>query len=47
MKTMRGTQYPLKSLRMFLADLGFKKIEVRIFPVTSNGAYDTFVFATK
>ena len=47
MKTMRGTQYPVRSLRQFLASLGFKKIEVRIFPVTSNGAYDTFVFAAK
>lgn len=47
MKTMRGTQYPLNSLRLFLVSLGFKKIEIRIFPVTSNGAYDTYVFATK
>jgi ubiquinone/menaquinone biosynthesis C-methylase UbiE len=46
-KTMRGTLYPIKSLQMFLADLGFKKIEIRLFPVTSNGVYDTFVFATK
>jgi hypothetical protein len=46
-KTMRGTQYPIKSLRMFLADLGFTKIEIRLFPVTSNGMYDSFVFATK
>jgi ubiquinone/menaquinone biosynthesis C-methylase UbiE len=47
MRTMRGTQYPLKSLRLFLASLGFKNIEIRMFPVTSNGLYDTFVFATK
>lgn len=36
-KTMRGTQYPMGPLRVFLTDLGFKKIEFRIFPVTSNG----------
>lgn len=47
MKTMRGTQYPVNSLRSFLVSLGFKKIEVRMFPVTSNGAFDAFVFATK
>lgn len=46
-KTMRGTQYPIKPLRLFLASLGFKKIEFRFFPVTSNGVHDTFVFATK
>jgi ubiquinone/menaquinone biosynthesis C-methylase UbiE len=47
MKTMRGTQYPLESLRLFLTSLGFKKIEIRIFPVTSNGLHETYVFATK
>ncbi len=47
MKTMRGTQYPMKPLRLFLANLGFKRIEFRIFPVTSNGMHDTFVFAAK
>jgi ubiquinone/menaquinone biosynthesis C-methylase UbiE len=47
MKTMRGTRYPISSLRQFLTGLGFKNIEVRMFPVTSNGSYDSFVFATK
>ena len=46
-KTMRGTQYPIKSLRLYLSDLGFTRIEIRLFPVTSNGTYDSFVFATK
>jgi len=46
-KTMRGTQYPIKSLCQFLTDLGFKGVEFRIFPVRSNGAYESFVFATK
>lgn len=47
LRTMRGTQYPIKGLRLFLVSLGFNKIEFRIFPVTSNGLHDTFVFATK
>src|ERR1017187_6903197 len=46
-KTMRYTQYPIKPLRLFLSNLGFKKVEFRIFPVNSNGAHDSFVFATK
>jgi ubiquinone/menaquinone biosynthesis C-methylase UbiE len=46
-KTMRGTQYPIRHLREFLSGLGFKKVEFRIFPVTSNGFYEAYVFATK
>ena len=46
-KTMRGTQYPMRTLREFLTGLGFKKIEFRIFPVTSNGFFEAYVFATK
>jgi ubiquinone/menaquinone biosynthesis C-methylase UbiE len=46
-KTMRGTQYPMRPLREFLTGLGFKKIEFRIFPVTSNGFFEAYVFATK
>ncbi len=38
-KTMRGTQYPIRGLREFLMSLGFKKVEFRIFPVTSNGFF--------
>jgi ubiquinone/menaquinone biosynthesis C-methylase UbiE len=47
MKMMRGTQYPMKSLREFLTSIGFKKIEFRFFTVSSNGFYDQYVFATK
>ena len=47
MKTMRGTQYPIKSLREFLMGLGFRKVEFRIFPVTSDGFYEAYVFAMK
>lgn len=47
MKTMRGTQYPIRSLREYLMGLGFKKIEFRMFPVTSNGFLEAYVFATK
>jgi ubiquinone/menaquinone biosynthesis C-methylase UbiE len=47
MKTMRGTQYPMKSLREFLTSIGFKRIEFRTFAVSSNGLYDQYVFATK
>lgn len=47
MKTMRGTQYPIRSLRLFLASLGFNRVEFRIFAMTSNGVYDAYVFATK
>jgi ubiquinone/menaquinone biosynthesis C-methylase UbiE len=46
-KTMRYTQYPISSLHQFLASLGFKNIEFRFFPATSNGALVTYVFATK
>lgn len=46
-KTMRGTQYPISTLQRFLTSQGFKTIEVRIFPVTSNGVYDPFIFARK
>jgi len=46
-KTMRYTRYPIDSLRDYLSNCGFKRIEFRIFPVNSNGGYHTFVFATK
>jgi hypothetical protein len=44
---MRNTPYSIKDLRLFLADLGFKDIEFRIFPTKSNGDPHPFVFATK
>jgi SAM-dependent methyltransferase len=47
MKTMRGTQYPIMSLRLFLSTLGFKNVEFRFLPVKSNGDLHPFVFATK
>jgi len=46
-KTMRGTQYPMKSLRQFLSSIGFKEVEFRFFPVKSNGDFHPFVFAMK
>ena len=46
-KLMRGTPYPIGSLNAFLSNLGFKKIEFRIFPTKSNGDLHPFVFATK
>ncbi len=46
-KLMRGTSYPIPTLYGFLADLGFKNIEFRIFPTQSTGGLHSFVFATK
>ena len=46
-RMMRWTPYPLESLSLFLSNLGFKRVEFRIFPMTSNGDPHTFVFATK
>ncbi len=46
-RMMRGTPYPIRSLRMFLASIGFKNIEFRIFALKSNGDPHPFVFATK
>lgn len=46
-KIMRGTPYPIRSLYDFLADLGFKNVEFRIFLTRINGAPHPFVFAAK
>jgi len=46
-RIMRNTPYPMRDLRLFLAGLGFKDIEFRIFPTKSNGDPHPFVFATK
>lgn len=46
-KTMRGTPYPIGSLTAYLKNLGFQRVEFRIFPVTSNGELHPFVFATR
>jgi SAM-dependent methyltransferase len=46
-KTMRGTRFSLQALYDFLAGLGFKNIEIRVFPTKSNGDLHPFVFATK
>lgn len=46
-KTMRGTPYPIRSLNIFLSDLGFKNIEFRIFAPRSTGDPHSFIFATK
>ena len=47
LKHMRGTSYLIRSLSVFLAELGFKNIEFRIFPIKSDGNPHSFVFATK
>jgi ubiquinone/menaquinone biosynthesis C-methylase UbiE len=46
-KIMRVTPYSIKALSLFLSDLGFKKVEFRIFPLKSNESHHPFVFATK
>jgi ubiquinone/menaquinone biosynthesis C-methylase UbiE len=46
-KTMRGTPYPLDDLNSQLTVIGFRNIEFRIFPVSSNGSLHPFVFASK
>lgn len=46
-KMMRGTSYPIQSLELFLAGLGFKNIEFRVFRTKSDGGLHSFVFATK
>lgn len=46
-KLMRRTPYPIRSLYAFLTDLGYKKIEFRIFPTNINVDLHPFVFATK
>jgi ubiquinone/menaquinone biosynthesis C-methylase UbiE len=46
-KTMRVTPYPIPTLTAFLTGLGFKNVEFRIFPLTSNCEPHPFVFATK
>jgi len=47
MELMRETPYPIRSLSLFLSDLGFKNIEFRIFSTKSNNNPHPFVFATK
>jgi ubiquinone/menaquinone biosynthesis C-methylase UbiE len=46
-KMMRSTSYSMRSLYAFLTSLGFKNIEFRIFPTTSNGHLHSFVLAGK
>ena len=46
-KIMRGTPYSLEGLRSFLCELGFRRVEYRIFPTTSNAKLHSFVFGTK
>jgi len=46
-ESMMATHYPIQTISAFLSDLGFKKIEFRIFSVKSNGNPHSFVFATK
>jgi ubiquinone/menaquinone biosynthesis C-methylase UbiE len=47
MPTMRGTPYSTEALYAFLAGLGFRNVEFRIFPTKSNNDLHPFVFATK
>lgn len=44
---MRGTPYAIRPLNEFLTELGFKGVQVRVFPISSNGGLHPFVFATK
>jgi ubiquinone/menaquinone biosynthesis C-methylase UbiE len=46
-RMMRGTPYPMQTLYVFLAEVGFKNIEFRIFQTKSNGAFHSFVFVEK
>ena len=46
-KTMRGTPYPIRALSEYLAALGFRNVEFRIFALKSNADAHPFVFATK
>jgi ubiquinone/menaquinone biosynthesis C-methylase UbiE len=46
-KIMRYTQYRMTSLSLTLSDIGFKRVEFRVFPLKSNGDLHPFVFATK
>jgi ubiquinone/menaquinone biosynthesis C-methylase UbiE len=46
-KTMRGTNYPITPLYRFLCALGYRNIEFRVFPTTSNGDLHSFVLASK
>ena len=46
-KTMCFTPYSLKLLVNFLFKIGFKRIEYRIFPTSSNLELHSFIFATK
>jgi len=47
LKIMRGTKYSIKSLHRLLSDLGFKRVEFRIFSLISNRDLHPFVLATK
>jgi ubiquinone/menaquinone biosynthesis C-methylase UbiE len=46
-RMMRWTPYSIESVSACMSNLGFKKVEFRIFPMESNGDLHTFVFATK
>ncbi len=46
-KTMRGTPYPIDGVTNLLLELKFRRVEFRIFPVSSNGHMHSFVFATR
>jgi ubiquinone/menaquinone biosynthesis C-methylase UbiE len=44
---MRRLRFDRLQLLKKLQDIGFSRIEFRMFPVQSNGSYHEFVFATK
>jgi len=46
-KTMCFTFYPIKPLYIFLTTVGFKRIEYRIFPTTSNSELHSFILVAK
>lgn len=46
-KTRRDMHYPIRRLRRALMEVGYKGIEFRFIPVSSDGSLPSFVLATK
>lgn len=47
MNARRDTHFPMRLLRRALMDVGYKGIEFRFFPASSDGSLQSFVLATK
>ena len=47
MPPMHGTSFEVSALHRTLVELGFERVELSIFPITSNGALHAFIMATK